>query len=338
MSHETSDLFVDFFSLKTPAQLKTFLADLDTRSEMEIALLYFAQTWFEDPLFEELPTFRPENFLSPDLSSIVFGKCPVIFLGTNNWALKPYYPKSDFRRIMENFYYHLRKMRENLRNIPITMIMVPEKDFVIDRLFQNSGRYGVLKELASEMVEKAATFGIQMIFDEPLHRMEEFQSLQEFRFPDSHLLGRNYIQTFALAIQNLGLHWAELKPRISMRQSNEYGDLDAKLSGGNARPHATQLPLYIDEAIVLRDGEPTYCDPLRETWQHLTNSNAQIAANVLILGDSHSSIVGQKRLTYLAAGAFEECKFFWNPAGLHGEPTNYKADYVILEISQRFLF
>jgi hypothetical protein len=97
------------------------------------------------------------------------------------------------------------------------------------------------------------------------------------------------------------------------------------------------VPSYQTAAEAEQAGTPSFGEPLGSTWQSISNDNPLLPGKVLVLGDSHSSILAQKRLTYLSAATFEKCLFYWNPVGVREAPDPTDADFVILETSLRFV-
>jgi hypothetical protein len=92
-----------------------------------------------------------------------------------------------------------------------------------------------------------------------------------------------------------------------------------------------------DEQLEVVAGTTSFGEPLGSTWQSITNYRPLDSRKILVLGDSHSSILAQHRLTYLFAATFERCEFFWNPLGLRDSIQHTDADVVVIEMSQRFL-
>jgi hypothetical protein len=97
------------------------------------------------------------------------------------------------------------------------------------------------------------------------------------------------------------------------------------------------VPALQTERLAVVAGTPSFGNPLGSTWQSISNQAPLLRGKVLVLGDSHSSILAQKRLTYLFAAAFEKCLFYWNPVGVRETPEPSDADFVILETSLRFV-
>jgi hypothetical protein len=92
-----------------------------------------------------------------------------------------------------------------------------------------------------------------------------------------------------------------------------------------------------NEQLEVVAGTPSFGEPLGSTWQSIRNHRPLDLRKILILGDSHSSILTQHRLTYRFAAIFERCDFFWNPLGLLNNIQQTDADVVVIEMSQRFL-
>lgn len=80
-----------------------------------------------------------------------------------------------------------------------------------------------------------------------------------------------------------------------------------------SRPFTSYELEFKEEAIRQVGGSASFENPLGDTSQSFENDNALFDQHVLILGDSHSSILTQRRMTYLFAGTFQGVKFDWNP-------------------------
>ena len=333
-------IFQPFFRLETAAQLRKFVSSLKFRDPSSQALSFYAATW-PDWNSPARAAFKPASVISPDLSSIAYGESPVIFMGSNSWATKPFAEREALEIKLREFGEHLKRLAKQTQTKHLVICVVPEKDYVVDYLFNPNSRFDIMTSLIESFVLSMASHGILVSFKNNLAGMAEFQSIMDFNIPDSHLPGRNYIAIFAELLQKLGLSWRELAATFGIVDSLEYGDLASKFEPQLKSPVAYRLPHIKSGAPEIVAGSVALQEPLGDTWQRISNPAAPIHNSILILGDSHSSILAQRRLSYLFSGVFSDLYFSWNPCGMrpHQIPDNPAGwDYVVAEISQRFVF
>jgi hypothetical protein len=177
-----------------------------------------------------------------------------------------------------------------------------------------------------------------MCFDEYVNPLSRYQSLEDYKYPDSHLPTRNYIQKFARFSTAVGLDWQKIACRLKVQQDREFCDLNDKLVGLPDNPVLFNSPKFIDEEVELIDGHSSFASPLGDTKQVLKNNNFVDGRSLLILGDSHCSIFSKKKLTYLCANTFAEVEFRWNPCGVRSPVEAVKHPIILIEITQRFVF
>jgi hypothetical protein len=327
-----------FFAQETVEGLKEFLQALDLSNPSQAALLYYAQTWFDTLIGSDCSVFNPREYLVEDLSAIMLGKCPVIFMGSNRWAEKTYFDYSEHEKSISNLISRLKALRETYKNQKIIVAIVPEKDYAIDYMFISSGRYKNIEAAIEYISQEIAQFGIGLVFNKQLQGLNKYMQLGDFAYYDSHLTGRNYIQYFGEIIKALGIEFTEIHDQLSMKEIEVYGDLFGRFASSTDIPQYTYLPHYPNAQINLTDGCKSLRLPLRDTWQSLFNKNAIVEGEILILGDSNSSILDERRLTYLASGTFRRTDFYWNPCGVRTDVPESTPDYVLLEIASRFVF
>lgn len=328
-----SALWDKFFSLESSSDFIAFKNNLNPNAPDEAALIYYSSTWNINE--NHSGNFVPEAFISKDLSVVMLYSCPVIFMGTNSWAEKPY---SVARSSLDVLNRHIKKLKSHFHQSAVVMVIVPEKDFVIDYLFLGENRYGRLVDALRELRDDLSRDGIPLIFDQPLKGMEAYQSLSDFAVPDSHLPGRNYIQIFHFILKNFDISWKKVSPYLSMKSEYLYGDMFGRLANSPTEPQLEHTPFVPKSDISIKCGSTTFESPLGDTYQELINNNYIFDESLLILGDSHSSILDQKRLTYLLSSVFKETIFSWNPCAIRTGPPNLHPKYVVLEVSMRFVF
>ncbi|MFD1794882.1 hypothetical protein FQV27_05645 [Paracoccus aurantiacus] len=115
----------------------------------------------------------------------------------------------------------------------------------------------------------------------------------------------------------------DLLPKFSTKESTTLPTVCADFAGAD---------------VALSEGQAQLVTPLGKNRQRFANSAPAYSDQVTVLGDSHSSIFAQRRLTYLFASAFETVEFAWNPTGNAGIPDLSASRNIVLEMSQRFLF
>ncbi|WP_226583433.1 hypothetical protein [Acuticoccus sediminis] len=245
--------------------------------------------------------------------------------------------RATFDKNIADFCRNALLIKDKYPNTLITLAIIPEKDYLISKFFLNEDRFSTVTATISAISMRLQDHGIPVVFDAPFANIEKHHDLDRFQYWDSHLTGQHYIIIFSRLLRALGIDWADVKPFISMRTQVEYGDLREKFEGEHPAPNESFMP-HIDAArLQLRHGQETFQSPLGDTWQVIINEYPLIDRSVCIFGDSHSSILSQKRLTYLFASTYRDCTFYWNPSGVRGNLPEIEPDHVVLEISSRFV-
>ena len=336
MTHSSTLTMENFFRLTNWHELHNLLDNLEHSIPFEAALRYYGNTW---PVPDDLnEPFSPGNFVSSDLTAIYLNDIPVIFQGTNKWSEKLYYPIDYFQTKLGEIFERCLKIRSDHKNSRICMIVVPEKDFVISAEYLAECRFDAMREAFSSLKKQLEEIEISLVFDGPLRGMERHLDVSKYRYPDTHLHPRNYIVVFAQALKALGYKWSSVAPNIEVASQKLYLDLSGKFD--ELREGATPFCEinFLASGVKQISGSDYFEQPLGQTEQIFSNRQAIIKKDILILGDSHSSIYEQRRLTYLFANCFQRTKFSWNPAGIRQDVSETTAEHIVLEISQRFLF
>ncbi|RKQ70175.1 hypothetical protein [Oceanibaculum indicum] len=327
-----------FFDLRKAGELQDFIAGLDPADPLQAALRRYALTWPASSSTDGDAAFDPARHLSTDLSAALLGDCPCIFLGSNDWAIRAMAPIEALDDNVRLFARHVRYVRRQYRDREVLAVVVPEKDFLMDALFTRTGDYAGMTEAMKRLGAKLKENGINLLFNQFIDGLEKYQPREELLYFDTHLPTRNYVQILANVLQTLDLDWRNVQPSLHVIEGEQSDNLLEKLT---TRPEERQ-PVYVPDfpgaSVTLSAGDEGYRTPLGETWQRYANKNPIIAKKVLLLGDSHSSIYANRKLTYLFSSVFAETEFHWNPCGMRGVLPETDADIVILEISQRFMF
>jgi len=296
------------------------------------ALLSYIDDWLR--LSYSNQDFNLENFLSADLSSIMYGSCPVIFLGTNDWATKRFKLQGELDAELDKWRHQLKKLMLKIKK-PVYCCIIPEKDTVVREFsrFDNDSTLltSSIDSLMLECKNQLAGYSyLEFVQDIPDKRISNYE------YYDSHLLSRDYLKIFFNVMQGFNLIDDLDRERIVLRPDQHVGDLAKKFRTDSIIAPYLALT-FLGEGANLVSGDSTFRSPLRRTKQSFKCSNASIKAKIVIYGDSHSSIYDQKKLTYLFANTFEECVFYWDPFCVNNKRSDADADFVVFEISQRFL-
>jgi hypothetical protein len=327
-----------YFTLSSVPDLKAFYNDLDPSDPFSAALAFLITSWFPLLPADDAVHFEPGSFVADDLSAAMLGPCPVVFMGSNDWATKPFFSLEAHINKSEVYIKHLHKLTTIFPGKTIVLVVVPEKDYVIDKQFLGTDRFTAIDTAMEWLAKACRKDGVAFLFSEYLEPMKRYDTLSEFEYFDTHLSSRHYIQIFARILKALGFAWADIATHFTIIDDQRCGDLSTKFGPRRPSPRRSRIPYSKVSDCRLTAGTTSFAEPLGATWQNIANAHPLKAGKVLLLGDSHSSILTQNRLTYLLASTFEQCDFFWNPFGVREAPVATDADIVVMEISQRFLF
>ena len=329
-------LWGSFFALDTVGALRRFLLGLDSSTPEQAALAYYISTWpaFKDSNVEA--AFVPAAHLSADRSAVKYGNAPVIFEGSNLWAWKPYYTTEALTQKLDDLEQLIIQIRNSNPNARMTLVLIPEKDHVISRFLRKETRFDAVDRAADALYTRLAAKGIPMIFKQPFVNIDHFLTLGDFDYGDSHLPARCYVTVFGFVLEALGISWASVRSQIGLQKLPTFGDLSIKFEDSQPRQELAFQPDIPGAAARQTAGTASFVDPLGNTWQEFRNDQALIDRSVCILGDSHSSICAQRKLTYLFANTFRHTHFEWNPCSIRKKSDIAAYDNVILEISSRF--
>jgi hypothetical protein len=326
----------DFFNLRSWSELDEFLTNLDSSVPFEAALGYYGNSWIAPDDVRE--PFVPRNFVSRDLSATYLRNFPVIFQGTNHWSEKLYYSEQYYEDKLNEILDHCSRFRSFNQRNRICLLIIPEKDFVISWEYLKEARFNLMVCAISRLRTKLAEYDIELIFEEPIVGIAHHMDISEYTYQDSHLHPRNYVAIFARALRALGLDWLKVSPNIEVTPREIYLDLNDKFdNGGDKSSPFCELNFFPTRPMQVF-GSDYFENPLGRTNQEFQNNIPIFEEDIQILGDSHSSIYDQKRLTYLFANSYRKTQFSWNPVGLRADDKRSSASHIILEISQRFLF
>lgn len=323
-------------SIKQAEFLQKIICNTETSKALIDSLDYYIQSWRKDEFLNPDSSPNIHQYISEDLSSIFLGNAPVIFQGTNNWAEKPYLPMDSYvsrLRILKRIAELIRACNPDRQ---IVAVIVPEKDYLISQILLLEDRFTVLEQAIAEFSQDLSSIDIQCIFNEPFKPLLGHGSIEDYAYPDSHLLGRDYIRIFYHILRALNIDNKGISDRVTLERSIVFNDLADKFSPGLPSPTNELCPVVTSESCELSDGHSSFCKPLGQTWQTIINNNPTSEQSVLLLGDSHSSIYTQKKLNYLLSNAFRQTRFEWNPFSVRQPTAQISSDIIILEISLRF--
>lgn len=332
-----SALWDEFFSLKTIGGLKKFLECLDVSIPEQAAISYYIMTWPDFIHGGNKDVFLPGNFVSRDRSAIMFGEVPVIFEGTNNWAWKSYYPVEDLIDKISLLNNKASRLRNLMPDARMSLVLVPEKDYLISQFLLKEDRFSALNEAIASMHKWLKDLEITLVYEKPFLGINEFQTCSDFEYEDSHLPGRNYVSIFGTYLADLGLPWAKIHKAITLNNMPNFGDLTNKFDWSLPGPVPMMKPNFSQSKVIQTAGTKTFAEPLGDTWQKFFNEEPLVDQSICLLGDSHCSIYERRNITYLCANTFRDTYFEWNPCGIRKNPDIGCYDYVLLEISSRFI-
>ncbi len=336
--HESDPLLWErFFAIDAVGALRQFAATLDTSVPEKAALSYYISTWtaFANP--NDDAAFAPTSHLSADRSAVKYENSPVIFEGTNRWAWKPYFTNAALTQKLSDLERLVAQIRDSNPKARMILVLIPEKDHVISHYLRKETRFDAIERAVDTLSRDLVARGIPVIFTEPFVEIDRFLSLADFQYGDSHLPSRYYLTVFGFLLQALGISWSLVRDHIGLQQLPEFGDLSIKFENNQPSQVLALQPDIPGAAARQTAGTTSFADPLGETWQEFRNDQALIDQSVCILGDSHSSVFAQRKLTYLFANTFRDTHFEWNPCGIRQKPNVAAYNNVVLEVSSRFV-
>jgi len=327
-----------FGKLKSIGELAEFLGSIQDKNLFCKALFYYVGVYLSRTSLPKTTRFEPSAFLSHDFSAILYDRFPVIFMGTNAWCLKPLSSVDVLMDKMSVFYNHLSRLRTLFGSTPVYFLIVPEKDRIVNSLYFNDNRFEVIDNCLFSLKNRLLELDVQCFYDDIVQSQLGNKSSSEYGYFDSHLPSSVYVDMFSMVMQKIDKNFDAHQHVVEYEKSLLFGDLTCKFIAKKNPGEDFCFPLVGNTETKLVSGDDTFRQPLGETKQAFYNKNASLRKKLLILGDSHSSIYSQKKLTYLFSTYFEETFFYWNPVGVRGDDFITDVDCVIMEISQRFVF
>lgn len=287
--------------------------------------------------------YESYNFIiSHDYSSKIINNNYYIHSGTNNWNRVWNKNKKwtiEWRNQLLTWQNQLKKAEIKsleLADIDYAILVVPEKDAVAricDKDFTNSSLLPMLymHAIADKLNKNKFIYPLFELFNST-------DWSKSFAEADSHLSSYNYLVIVNIILNKWGL--PEIKTddyQIVQGESN--GDLSEKFKNTANTVNKSIIQFSVNRTSVVFDGSRNFCNPLRSSFVSLRTDEARFKKRLLILGDSHSSLGYNPYLTYIFTNFFEQVDFYWNPCYLYDEKNlnNVKYDYVLSEISQRFI-
>ena len=328
-------IFPKLFKLTSIKELENFIVSLDKENPIEESLVYYARSWLD--VVEDNKHFVPSSYISNDLSVIRLGNCPVIFQGSNGWCAKHKLDQRQVENKLNAIYNRCTILRKQNPNKKICLVIIPEKDYVIKEFILKEQQFTAIRDSIDGLKRKLESIDCCLVFDKPVEKLNSCESIESYRYPDSHLLPACYAHIFLEVVENLGLSSAMAEQEISFKERIVYGDLSKKFSGDPLPPYTVQDPHFEGATVKQISGNGTFGKPLGKTSQAFRNETPTIFKDVVILGDSHSSIFKQRRLTYMFANSFVKTEFEWNPMDVRSEMGATTSDCIVLESSLRFL-
>ena len=209
----TETIWSKFFALRSANELKSLLPELDDAIPAHAALRYYINTWTDLSAGDDDKPFNPAQYLSPDRSAAMYGLCPVIFEGTNEWAFKPYRSKTHFDEKFGGFTKQIAKLRETFPSQKISLLVVPEKDYLISTYLLQESRFREIRAALHDFGRTLNELSVEFIFDEPLSNIATLQNLQQFEYFDTHLLASHYVSLFKQMMMSFGIEFGSCRAR-----------------------------------------------------------------------------------------------------------------------------
>jgi hypothetical protein len=337
MNH-TEQPWAAFFSLETIGELQFFRENLSLDGPEHRAFARYIDSWDVWDEANGSAPFDPLAYVSKDLSCAMLYGCPCVFMGSNTWAVSVESDPGLYINKMSQLATRICAIRLANPNAIMSVSVIPEKDYIVERMFKSEDRNFALDEPMQMLRTALASCDIRMIFDEYLDGLSAYQTIDNYAYPDSHLPSENYIQVLARQLAHADIPFAQVHERLMLQPMNEYCDLVDKLSLGIENPIPFRLPNISGPEPELIAGTQSFATPLGETKQVFSQAMPIDSRKVLILGDSHSSVYTKRKLTYLNAHIFGGTDFHWNPCGIRAVVGEVPHEIITMEISQRFLF
>lgn len=330
------NIFDDFKAITNNSQLRSFHENLNKNEVLDRALKIKIDSWL--PFLEDsAETFLPDRYVSDDLTVAIYGQSPVVFLGNNNWATNRLHGHDLFEPRIDFYKRRVKRVMAQGQQ-KYCFLFVPEKDFLMDKI---AGNFELTQNVDAGMAgfrRFCTEAGASFVFDDFLDTYPDWVSVDDYNYYDSHLLGRDYVAIVRkiLAGFDLSIELSQAFFSIVSGLGYGYGDFKNRLLDGRKSDPKYMLPQINKHGAILTAGNTDLESPLSKNYQLFKNDNYIIDAKIAIFGDSHSSISAQRRLTYLLSSIFRVCEFNWKPWG--GPEFKTDADYVLMEMSQRFMY
>lgn len=332
---EKEQLLKRFFSISSLKELDLFKSELDKGDPFEAMLFYYATSWGTEDIKNGF--FNPEDYLASDLSAVMLGHSPVIFMGNNMWCSKIYLKS---RQVFDNLirvFERCKVIRETCPKAKVCLVIVPERDYIIRKYIKMEKSFQFIDMALNELEIKLGEIGCEFVFNDLDFLYEAIQNAVDLSYPDTHLPEEAYLEIYYKCLEKFNLDSSLAKEKIIIEDRTAYGDLSKKFSTRTLPPYKIRQPVFVDSSVEQVSGDSTFGKPLGATSQSFLNKLPLYNESIHILGDSHSSIFRQGRLTYLFSSSFSETYFSWNPANSRNAIVASKNNCILLESSLRFL-
>jgi len=322
-----------FFNSRTYDEMVDVVRYNESKSLANMALSHYSTHWAR-PVGDE--TYFPEKYLSSDLTAVMYGKCPVLFLGSNRWCEKPYIDNSSIE-LRGGLISNLEKTIRNNPCCRFCLVVVPEKDYLIDVLSMNNKRIETIKRGVDILSDFCKQLDVSLVFDDWILNHEPKSYHHSLEEPDSHLPNVCYLEILTRILEEFKLKQFDFT-RLTNEQRVVYGDLAKRLKCQPEKYIKFNNGSINKDFYEIIEGNQKLIRPLDANYQKVLNKESAVnSSSLLILGDSHSSVLSERRLTFMLAQYYQATEFQWSPFGLSYNGSFGKRD-VVLEISLRFLF
>ena len=340
-------------SLDTKIRFLDALKGIPEASESNLDLEYLL-----NPILalEDISGFPVNAFdlrlVSDDLSGCMAGSIPILFMGSNFWQVKRSEPTEIAKQRAHKLASIISGRMKCFNDCRVVNVVIPEKDhycasLIGARISYDSIEAGVsifLETCSSQLQNGQCT----TIYSLPKEHTAEHQRpvCNKMAYYDSHLPISYYYETAKLILSQLAIDFNPSLCAKILSTKLKYGDLGAKLYKESGKYKGEEIQCLATEKLDLNSICYTPNDlgsPLSSTRQTIDNKTSENDISILILGDSHSSVMDQSKLTAILALHVSKVNFIWNPYLVNGllhesELERYKPDLIVNEISERFIF
>ena len=113
-------------------------------------------------------------------------------MGTNEWAIKRGKNAAFLEQKIDYFQHRIRTVVAN-SSAKFSFVVVPEKDMVMDKTAKRHHLYQYMDTALNKLSATCQEVGRGFVYDGFLENYPRWVSEDEYAYPDSHLLSRDYL-------------------------------------------------------------------------------------------------------------------------------------------------